>query len=65
MHENMSDTTVEKKTEEPAVHPRAYTNDSQDEEVGIVDRAGGKLHTDLKSRHMQMIAIGEDFPGGA
>ncbi|KAI1769059.1 amino acid permease/ SLC12A domain-containing protein [Hypoxylon sp. FL1150] len=61
----MSDTTVEKKADEPTVSPRAYTSGSQDEEVGIVDRAGGgRLHTDLRSRHMQMIAIGGAIGAG-
>lgn len=56
----MSDTTIEKKNAEDVVSPHAYApSGGRDEEVGTVN---GQLHTDLKSRHMQMIAIGKGFP---
>ncbi|XXH05203.1 hypothetical protein Hte_011628 [Hypoxylon texense] len=58
----MSDTTVEKKAEEPVVSPHPYNaSGSRDEEVGTVN---GVLHTDLRSRHMQMIAIGGAIGAG-
>lgn len=52
-------------------HPDAAAapdKEGSDEEVGVVTK-GAKLHTDLRGRHMQMIAIGRlPFPllhGGA
>ncbi|KAI4866418.1 amino acid permease/ SLC12A domain-containing protein [Hypoxylon rubiginosum] len=58
----MSDTTIEKKNAEDVVSPHAYApSGGRDEEVGTVN---GQLHTDLKSRHMQMIAIGGAIGAG-
>ncbi|KAI1085821.1 amino acid permease [Whalleya microplaca] len=51
------------KYKEPAASPRIYASDGVDEEVGIVHK-GASLHTDLKSRHMQMIAIGGAIGAG-
>ncbi|KAI0382949.1 amino acid permease/ SLC12A domain-containing protein [Hypomontagnella monticulosa] len=55
----MSDTT-EKQAKEAPANPHVH---SVDEEVGIVQQ-GGQLHTDLKGRHMQMIAIGGAIGAG-
>lgn len=41
-----------------AVDPHLYTNEAADEEVGVT-KQGSALKKDLKSRHMQMIAIGK------
>ncbi|KAI1376784.1 amino acid permease/ SLC12A domain-containing protein [Hypoxylon crocopeplum] len=60
----MSDTTEKNVKEETAPDPHGYaTRGQQDEEVGIVNK-GGQLHPDLKSRHMQMIAIGGAIGAG-
>lgn len=56
----MSDTTEKNIKESPAVDPRLYATEVHDEEVGIVTKSG-HLHTDLKGRHMQMIAIGKSL----
>ncbi len=42
------------------VKPQFYAAEGSDEEVGIVNK-GAKLHTDLRSRHIQMIAIGRQY----
>ncbi|KAH7041026.1 amino acid permease [Microdochium trichocladiopsis] len=59
----MSDS--EKYEAKVAVEP-AYNQQGQDEELGAVTQSNGdnKLHTDLKSRHMQMIAIGGAIGAG-
>ncbi|KAI1213092.1 amino acid permease/ SLC12A domain-containing protein [Annulohypoxylon truncatum] len=59
----MSDTTEKQVKDEAAVTPQPYSNGSHDEEVGIVNKSG-QLHTDLKGRHMQMIAIGGAIGAG-
>ncbi|KAI1405761.1 amino acid permease/ SLC12A domain-containing protein [Hypoxylon fuscum] len=59
----MSDTTEKNIKESPAVDPRLYATEVHDEEVGIVTKSG-HLHTDLKGRHMQMIAIGGAIGAG-
>lgn len=38
--------------------PQGTVKPVGDEEIGVV-ASENKLHTDLKSRHMQMIAIGK------
>ncbi|KAI5928751.1 amino acid permease [Camillea tinctor] len=45
------------------VHPQTYPADGADAEVGIVHK-GAALKTDLKGRHMQMIAIGGAIGAG-
>ncbi|KAI1096555.1 amino acid permease/ SLC12A domain-containing protein [Rostrohypoxylon terebratum] len=59
----MSDTTEKQAKDEAAVNSQPYRSGSQDEEVGIVNKSG-QLHTDLKGRHMQMIAIGGAIGAG-
>lgn len=49
--------SLDKHEPKDGVDPHLYSPDGRDEEVGIVAK-GGKLHTELKGRHMQMIAIG-------
>lgn len=46
----------QEKGHKTTVDPHLYANDP-DEEVGVT-KHGGALKKDLKSRHMQMIAIG-------
>ncbi|KAH9884571.1 amino acid permease [Xylariomycetidae sp. FL2044] len=59
----MSETSKEQ-PKEPAVDPQLYaTTEARDEEVGVVHK-GAQLHTDLKNRHMQMIAIGGAIGAG-
>ncbi|KAI0200409.1 amino-acid permease inda1 [Astrocystis sublimbata] len=41
-----------------------YAGSATDEEVGVVNQSGGALKTDLKGRHMQMIAIGGAIGAG-
>ncbi|KAI1501264.1 amino acid permease [Biscogniauxia marginata] len=57
----MSDS--DKHEKEPTVNPRVYAPDGADTEVGIVHK-GAALKTDLKGRHMQMIAIGGAIGAG-
>ncbi|KAI1417730.1 amino acid permease/ SLC12A domain-containing protein [Hypoxylon sp. FL1857] len=59
----MSDTTEKQGRQETAVNPQPYANQGRDEEVGIVNKSG-QLHTDLRGRHMQMIAIGGAIGAG-
>ncbi|KAI1450695.1 amino acid permease/ SLC12A domain-containing protein [Annulohypoxylon stygium] len=59
----MSDTTEKQVKDEAAVNSQPYRSGSHDEEVGIVNKSG-QLHTDLKGRHMQMIAIGGAIGAG-
>lgn len=60
----MSDTTEHHaKKEDAATEPRTHTAETHDEEVGLVSKPG-QLHTDLRSRHMQMIAIGGAIGAG-
>ncbi|KAI1102254.1 amino acid permease/ SLC12A domain-containing protein [Jackrogersella minutella] len=59
----MSDTTEKQVKDEAAVNTQAYANSGHDEEVGMVNKSG-QLHTDLKGRHMQMIAIGGAIGAG-
>ncbi|KAI1460616.1 amino acid permease/ SLC12A domain-containing protein [Annulohypoxylon moriforme] len=59
----MSDTTEKQTKDEAAVNAQPYQSKSHDEEVGIVNKSG-ELHTDLKGRHMQMIAIGGAIGAG-
>ncbi|KAI1143990.1 amino acid permease/ SLC12A domain-containing protein [Hypoxylon sp. FL0543] len=59
----MSDTTEKQVKGEATVDPQPYGNEGHDEEVGIINK-GGQLHTDLRSRHMQMIAIGGAIGAG-
>ncbi|KAI0887507.1 amino acid permease/ SLC12A domain-containing protein [Annulohypoxylon maeteangense] len=59
----MSDTTEKQVKDEAAVNSQPYQTKSHDEEVGIVNKSG-QLHTDLKGRHMQMIAIGGAIGAG-
>ncbi|KAI2464188.1 amino acid permease/ SLC12A domain-containing protein [Annulohypoxylon bovei var. microspora] len=59
----MSDTTEKQVKDEAAVNSQAYARGGHDEEVGIVNKSG-QLHTDLKGRHMQMIAIGGAIGAG-
>lgn len=51
------DHTLDKHEAHKGVEPHLYANEHVDEEVGVVKK-GDPLHKDLKSRHMQMIAIG-------
>lgn len=44
------------------IRGRQFSVDPQD--VGIVEADQGKLHRDLKGRHMQMIAIGGAIGAG-
>lgn len=64
-------TILEKKVDEVPAEPaplkdhirgRQFSVDPQD--VGIVEADQGKLHRDLKGRHMQMIAIGGAIGAG-
>ncbi|KAI1485284.1 amino acid permease [Biscogniauxia mediterranea] len=50
-------------SKEPKVNPQTYATDVADAEVGIVHK-GAALKTDLKGRHMQMIAIGGAIGAG-
>ncbi|OTA66566.1 amino acid permease [Hypoxylon sp. EC38] len=59
----MSDTTEKQTKDEATVNPQSYASSTRDEEVGIVTKSG-QLHTDLRSRHMQMIAIGGAIGAG-
>lgn len=59
----MSDTAEKHAKDEAAVNPQSYASSARDEEVGIVTKSG-QLHTDLRSRHMQMIAIGGAIGAG-
>lgn len=53
-------TDLEKHETKTAVDPHLDPAEGPDEDVGVVAE-GGKLHTDLRGRHMQMIAIGTHF----
>ncbi|KAI0010296.1 amino acid permease/ SLC12A domain-containing protein [Xylariaceae sp. FL0662B] len=60
----MTDSMEKKYEKDPAASPQIYaSSDGADEEVGIVHK-GASLHPDLKSRHMQMIAIGGAIGAG-
>lgn len=49
-------------TDKEVIEPRnGYGSETVDEEVGVVNKTG-TLARDLKSRHMQMIAIGTITP---
>ncbi|KAI1638862.1 amino acid permease [Biscogniauxia mediterranea] len=50
-------------SKEPKANPQTYATDVADAEVGIVHK-GAALKTDLKGRHMQMIAIGGAIGAG-
>lgn len=45
------------KEKDVSVQPHQYAGSHTDEEVGIVHK-GAALKTDLRGRHMQMIAVG-------
>ncbi|KAI1131665.1 amino acid permease [Nemania abortiva] len=51
------------KEKDISVQPHVYASSSTDEEVGIVHK-GAALKTDLRGRHMQMIAIGGAIGAG-
>ncbi|KAI1168114.1 amino-acid permease inda1 [Nemania serpens] len=51
------------KEKDVGVTPRQYASSQTDEEVGIVHK-GAALKTDLRGRHMQMIAIGGAIGAG-
>ncbi|KAK9779062.1 putative Amino acid permease [Seiridium cardinale] len=59
----MSSDHDQEKGHKAAVDPHLYANEPVDEEVGIA-KHGDALHKDLKSRHMQMIAIGGAIGAG-
>ncbi|KAI8964114.1 amino acid permease/ SLC12A domain-containing protein [Daldinia sp. FL1419] len=59
----MSEDTDKDATSHVMASPHSYATRSRDEEVGIVNQ-GGQLHTDLRNRHMQMIAIGGAIGAG-
>jgi hypothetical protein len=49
-------------TDKEIIEPHnGYGSETVDEEVGVVNKSG-TLNRDLKSRHMQMIAIGTSQP---
>lgn len=50
------------RTDKEVIEPHnGYGSENVDEEVGVVNKSG-TLARDLKSRHMQMIAIGTSQP---
>lgn len=53
--------SYEKDHNKTSVDPTLYANEPVDEEVGVTKR-GDALKKDLRSRHMQMIAIGTRLP---
>lgn len=55
--------SIDKDESKTGVDPHRYSPERLDEEVGIVAK-GGKLHAELKGRHMQMIAIGGAIGAG-
>ncbi|KAI1393764.1 amino acid permease/ SLC12A domain-containing protein [Hypoxylon trugodes] len=60
----MSGTADKNAKDGPATSSQPYAAEGRpDEEVGIVNK-GGRLHTDLQGRHMQMIAIGGAIGAG-
>ncbi|KAF3064490.1 putative amino-acid permease P7G5.06 [Daldinia childiae] len=59
----MSEDTEKEVANNARVSSHPYANGGHDEEVGIVNQ-GGQLRTDLRNRHMQMIAIGGAIGAG-
>lgn len=52
-------------TDKEVIEPHnGYGSETVDEEVGVVHKSGS-LARDLKSRHMQMIAIGRTLPSSS
>lgn len=52
-------------TDKEVIEPHnGYGSETVDEEVGVVHKSGS-LARDLKSRHMQMIAIGRTSPSSS
>ncbi len=57
-HDGSDDVVSGDKVDNKEVIDNYHQDGPHDEEVGVVHK-GGALKKDLKSRHMQMIAIGE------